>query len=350
MTADKKSLCSFDELQTAYLRMTEPAPLVETFRRAATRRNIKTDTEGFFWLYYASLLLGVGDVEGAKGILTSYHIGLHGLGGIARFPALSILAEELGIADDAVSKSAAICRALDNGVRSRQFESMVKGRRIAIVGNGPSAVGKGQGAEIDDHDLVLRFNNYVVKGFGNDYGLRTDIWIRGFGGCDVDDLSACGRYRYVGISGNYRYLPFCSDGQVGILYRDLIERRIEGGYFDPCGYLRMQRLFSGQPTTGLAAIYSCLRFGAESVDCYGFSFLEDKPSYEHYFNDQDKEAVRHGLTVVHNVDSEREFLLRLTRDMRWARGHWPRWMRMFLRPGSVWRRFNPKIGKYERKV
>ena len=53
-------------------------------------------------------------------------------------------------------------------------------RSIAIVGNGPSELGKRHRAKIDVFDFVLRFNNFRVAGFEQDYGSRTDLWATTF--------------------------------------------------------------------------------------------------------------------------------------------------------------------------
>ena len=55
------------------------------------------------------------------------------------------------------------------------FKNLLEGKRVAVVGNAPSEIGRKKGAEIDAHDLVIRFNNFRLKGFEDDYGSKTDI-------------------------------------------------------------------------------------------------------------------------------------------------------------------------------
>lgn len=51
------------------------------------------------------------------------------------------------------------------------------GSRIVLVGNGPSALRRGdRGAEIDAYDVVVRFNAYAIRGFEPMVGRRTDLW------------------------------------------------------------------------------------------------------------------------------------------------------------------------------
>ncbi|MFA5599034.1 MAG: glycosyltransferase family 29 protein [Phenylobacterium sp.] len=49
---------------------------------------------------------------------------------------------------------------------------------IIAIGNGPSVIGKGQGGIIDNFDVVLRINNFVIDGFEKDIGTKTSIWAR----------------------------------------------------------------------------------------------------------------------------------------------------------------------------
>ena len=49
-------------------------------------------------------------------------------------------------------------------------------QRVVLVGNGPTLRAGTRGAEIDGFDLVVRFNNFVVDGFAEQVGRRTDVW------------------------------------------------------------------------------------------------------------------------------------------------------------------------------
>lgn len=55
------------------------------------------------------------------------------------------------------------------------------GLRIAVVGNSPIEIGRGQGAEIDAHDIVIRFNRAAVPADSRgDYGERCDILVANY--------------------------------------------------------------------------------------------------------------------------------------------------------------------------
>ncbi len=50
--------------------------------------------------------------------------------------------------------------------------------RILLIGNGPSALAKDLGSEIDAFDgKVVRFNDFRIEGYEDKLGKRTDIWI-----------------------------------------------------------------------------------------------------------------------------------------------------------------------------
>ena len=49
-------------------------------------------------------------------------------------------------------------------------------KTITIVGNGASVLHKELGPQIDACDVVLRFNDFVIKSYEKNVGTKTDIW------------------------------------------------------------------------------------------------------------------------------------------------------------------------------
>lgn len=47
---------------------------------------------------------------------------------------------------------------------------------VCIVGNGASLLGRGLGQAIDEHECVVRFNEFKIVGFEQDVGRRTSVW------------------------------------------------------------------------------------------------------------------------------------------------------------------------------
>ena len=54
-------------------------------------------------------------------------------------------------------------------------ETLVKNKKVAIVGPSPHLVNTGLGQYIDSHDLVIRINEILPSGYFQDYGSKTDI-------------------------------------------------------------------------------------------------------------------------------------------------------------------------------
>ena len=60
--------------------------------------------------------------------------------------------------------------------------SLVKDKRVAVVGPSPHLVGTGAGEKIDNYDVVVRMNDIVPKNsLRVDYGSRTDIMVHNLG-------------------------------------------------------------------------------------------------------------------------------------------------------------------------
>lgn len=111
-------------------------------------------------------------------------IGLVDRAGPLGYDHLSIAAlEHLHLFGVETAKIGAECMALmrEQSAHQAAFERELADatRSIAVVGNSPVGLGLGQGAEIDGHDVVIRFNNYSDDAIhAADYGRRTTVWAR----------------------------------------------------------------------------------------------------------------------------------------------------------------------------
>lgn len=54
-------------------------------------------------------------------------------------------------------------------------------RKLCIVGNGPSALKSKRGEMIDSCDRVIRMNDFVLEGYEEFIGSKTDVWFTGLG-------------------------------------------------------------------------------------------------------------------------------------------------------------------------
>lgn len=195
---------------------------------------------------------------------------------------------------------------------SCQFEKLVQNSSaLAIVGNGPTEVGKGRGNIIDSSDLIIRFNNFANGGeFLEDYGSKTHIWVRGGFYIDIHRKNIpdlCG----VIISGNnvlYRSLSvddFLLDNYLSNSNLSFIPPRI---------YYELISLLKAQPSSGVAMLYWIYKIKGHLHRqwLYGFSLGEQKTNQsEHYFVNSAK--PRNGF-FQHDWKAEGDLIKSLLRD------------------------------------
>lgn len=149
----------------------------------------------------------------------------------------------------------------------------LKGKRVAIVGNSSALLTKGQGKEIDGHDIVIRFN----KGFPSEkVGQKTDIV---FLACT---LTLGERLKYVNALSVKR----------SKLCRNLCDFKVA----TPDRIALRQG--NEQASTGFIAINFALSSECKSIDLYGFDFFENTT----YYNPE-------GYQTMHNGQKEAEKVL-----------------------------------------
>lgn len=269
-----------------------------------------------YWLIQIAYCYLHNDKNEAIKLLKEY-TKIYGNQDIKYYLTVSYIAYKQNISSDLmIEKSAKLYLYMKKN--DRLFESIIKNKSIAIVGNGPSENGLKKGKIIDSHDLVIRFNNYITNGFSDDYGMKTDIWIRGFGGEDIEDKSLNTKFKYIGWSGDYKYIRILNDNMLKILYRDCIKRKLKCSFVDSDMYYDVvSKCGERLPTTGCTTIYTVYKY-MESTgsklsinDIYGFSFLcDNKDESFHYYNDRTKkEDIEKSKN--HNIDNESDFLKKL---------------------------------------
>lgn len=262
------------------------------------------------WLVYISCLLEKGKKEQALNALVKY-ASRYQYKDIERYLLVAQFAYMNNLRNEEIDKANFVYQKLEENRKNNVLAKLLENKTIAIVGNGPSEIGKSNGKEIDSHDIVIRFNNYRTDGFEADYGSKTDIWARGSGGNDVIDRKQ--KYQLVTWEADYSHWRVLYD------YLDIMYRQVKGGQliynFDYDCHLSLRNASGIDfPTTGLVLIWDIYqKLGSlDNVDFYGFSFCQDMPDRyaTHYFNDRTKEeAIMR--SEVHRIDKEAEFLKRL---------------------------------------
>ncbi|MEJ1161126.1 glycosyltransferase family 29 protein [Prosthecomicrobium sp. N25] len=167
-------------------------------------------------------------------------------------------------------------------------------KRVAVVGNAPVGLGSGLGREIDDHDVVIRFNDFSDdERYAADYGRRTTVWVR------------AGSHRHV-----WRRPPALYDFTLfsgpdrrfhGQQAWDLIETEKAGGRpacLPTRLYVELARELDHPPSAGLTVLYwlRVLRgsVGDGRTNAYGFRFDDQTDGQvKHYFQPSAKSGRRH---------------------------------------------------------
>lgn len=197
--------------------------------------------------------------------------------------------------------------------RKGELWRQLEGKSIAVVGNGPSEVGKGLGAEIDAHDVVIRINNYVTAGYEKDYGRRIDVWMK----CGADDV------RHEIRDASVKTIIYTDDilrmgmarGTVPYV-RDEV-KHLTVDYFSVWHYWRLALRVCALPTSGALLISRLRKVKGAQVDVYGFSFLQSTEEFVHYAQVASREEQARRLALAHhNIARESRYLARLFEGRR----------------------------------
>lgn len=183
------------------------------------------------------------------------------------------------------------------------------GARVAIVGNAGYLTDLAQGDRIDACDLVVRMNNFRVRGFEKSVGSRVDVFMSNFYVPDIDFTNPdIRRARWIISSRpntfqkpkvnnlDLRYGEHLTDG----LYRI----GATTAYVPTLDYIKnVAAELHDTPTTGLMALLlgtDVFLDTCASLYVTGFSFFEGK---SHYFRDENTDMSRH-----HNLPTEKAIL------------------------------------------
>ena len=259
------------------------------------------------WILYINLLLEKGDLNEALTILKKYNF-FYNLSHLNNFLRVANFAHDNGYTNEVIETSSKIYKQLIKNREDNVLEKVLKGKRIAIVGNGPSEVGKNKGKEIDEHDIVIRFNNFRIKGFEADYGTRTDIWCCNLN-TDIKNRDL-----------DFQMILLPEDVQRRTIRRlnifsDAMEKDVCIYSFEEKYTKGLEAEFYDQPTFGLRLIYGLTKIFPDfgNIDFYGFNFCSDEMSEFtiHYFNERN-----FSFEQLHNLPKETEYLLSLIKKMK----------------------------------
>jgi len=159
------------------------------------------------------------------------------------------------------------------------------GKRVALVGNGPSLEGNGAGTDIDAHDIVIRFNNtgIVVDATAEieaDIGSKTTLWVAS-PGLNFDTVrAAANRCAVTGPDPWTRASRYWTQVAVQAVTHIAI--------FDLRRWHCLVRELSAPPSAGLLMIDALRQAGvkASAMTTFGFSRLENHKLMDGAPNDE----------------------------------------------------------------
>ncbi len=180
---------------------------------------------------------------------------------------------------------------------------------IALVGNGPAEKGRRKGREIDGHDLVIRFNDFKLRGHEEDYGRRADVWATNYNiTARPESYGSIRRIVAMLSPWEHRYQPALVDSLLSVSGRG--RKRLmcfsrEARLFCCAEYPEIRKPSSG--FEWLAALKR-RRPDFRTEDVYGFSFKEgvkDAHHFDHYYTLTDDRST------IHDFKREELFIRRL---------------------------------------
>lgn len=169
---------------------------------------------------------------------------------------------------------------------NNDFEKLIKGKKVAIVGSASYMREKNYGQSIDDHDLVVRINRgcEIVKSNEEHIGSRTDILYS----CLIEKSENAGFWNANMFVNDYKLKYLCTtpeSSMAGISNFTSLHQMVDHRkYLDlskkmPCRivdasfFTKIAKEISCRPTTGYIAIYDILRYQPEKLSIHGFDFF-----------------------------------------------------------------------------
>lgn len=185
--------------------------------------------------------------------------------------------------------------------KREKFNEFISGKTVAVVGNSPCELNLNKGAQIDDHDIVIRFNNFSsAPEFKKDYGTKCNVWA-------ITPTIESLRYRESLTSFDYILLPLSNRYISMSRYKFLENISISGANLatfptEKCLTDCNMRVVSLGMLTLNYIINNCT---PAKIDIYGFNLSEQLQGVSHYFSN---DPSRGKLLKFHDWIREALFL------------------------------------------
>ena len=181
---------------------------------------------------------------------------------------------------------------------------------ILLIGNGPSVLQNKCGALIDEFDLVVRFNNFELEGYGDYVGHKSDILCRR--ACDDVKWWPISMFKLV-----YCFVPLCK----WTPWMPPVVQSVKNFYRNKCiivdtdltartaARLKQYDPQTKWPSIGMLAIDYFVNYYDEVITIHGFDHLvETEGQIQHYYPTKPKDSRYHDGGV------EREYINGLIND------------------------------------
>ena len=199
---------------------------------------------------------------------------------------------------------------------SVNFDRMVYGKNIALVGPSKSAIGRNQGAYIDTADLIVRLNKSlpIPKKRYHDIGSRTDIIYNSLNTSDYPGENTIHPEFFLNNGVKYvcspypNIYPFKNDiTQFMLANRGTVPFR----YIDLGLYQKMENIMKTRPYTGTCAILDLLKFNINKLFITGLDFYATN-YYSEYRNLDKNEIKKKRKNNIHDAGPQIELIRNVT--------------------------------------
>ena len=177
-----------------------------------------------------------------------------------------------------------------------------KNKSVAVVGNSYSLLNSNYGKEIDSHDIIIRFNFGLTKGYESDVGSRTDLRILGKNHIFREFKNELMIHRYnkdvYKNADKIVHLKECYPNLTG--FTDEYYNFINNEFF--CGSIC---------SSGFMGVAMALKL-FENVSVYGFQNTNEK---QHYYPDPEiAKGTIFNISERHQVNKERGICLQFLKE------------------------------------
>ena len=292
---------TYEELSYKWKTEGSSKELLQLFKNKINRKTIENDYLDDFWLTYLSILSEQHKRSSFNELLTQYTRKY----GNSKIPEYILVGRKMK--NDYGKKCNYIYKKLKKMPIEKELKKILSNKTVAVVGNSDCELGKNKGPEIDNHDIVIRFNNYLLADYSEDYGLKTNIWVRNLENNIVDRTSE--QFDLIIYSADLLHYPI-KKSLIDTIYSTIQNGKILTS-FDSKSYMFLKDKGLKWPTSGASVIASIfLTFKSlNNIDFYGFSFLENNPSFKHYYQSDENR-----LLIDHNMAKEIEIIKKMIRS------------------------------------